>query len=153
MTLERVIAAPFRLMRRDRLQKNDFIYFLALERRWMSRDQAGILLERALQMGLLEEKDHWLYPKFDLSSIEIPLGYRPGAELFTPEEPYQLLLQRIASATNRPLQEVTAELNELIRTHFDGHLRAEAGVVLLAKKYRVPFSDLLERLKSEVAGN
>ncbi|MDH7594087.1 MAG: DUF2240 family protein [Methanomicrobiales archaeon] len=152
MTLERVIAAPFRLMRKERLQRNDFIYFLALDRRWMSRDQAGMILERALQAGLLEDRDHWLYPKFDPSSIEIPLGYRPGAELFTPEEPYQVLLQRIASATKRPIQEVTAELNELIHTHFDGHLRAEAGVVILAKKYRVPYLDLLDRLKSAVTG-
>lgn len=149
MSLERVIAAAFRQTRKEQLQRSHLIYFLSLERRWMSREQAGALIDRALEKGLLGEKGGLLFPRFDPLSVEIPLGYRPGSEVFE-EEPHQALLERIARTTKRPLQEVTKELNELMRTHFDGHLRAEAGVLLLAKKHRVPFEDLLDRLRAKV---
>ncbi len=152
MSLEIAIAAPFRQTGKEKLQKNDFIYFIAIERKWMSRQEAQLLLERALEQGLLVLKENLLIPTFDPSAVEIPLGYRPTTDLLRPPEAYQELLQRIARVTKRPLQEVSREMNELVHERFDGHLRAEAATVILAKKYGVEFRDLLDRLKQELDG-
>jgi hypothetical protein len=150
VSLEIVLAAPFRHTRKERLQKNDFIFYLALDRKWMNREQATILLERAVSQGLLGFSDGWITPQFDVSAITIPLGYRPPPDLLLEEEPTQALLTRIATKTNRPLAEITAEMNRLITRDFGGILRVEAASVILAKKYNIPFEDLLNPLKEQV---
>jgi hypothetical protein len=150
VSLEIVLAAPFRHSRKEKLQKNDFIFYLALDRKWMSRDQATILLERAIAKGLLGFSDGWLKPRFDIDGVTIPLGYRPPPDLLLEEEPAQTLLTRIAGATGRSLSEVTAEMNQLISRDFGGMLRLEAAGIVLAKKYGVPFEDLLGSLKEQV---
>ena len=150
MSLEITLAAPFRHTRKDRLQKNDLIFYLVLDRKWMSREQATALLDRGIEKGLLTYTEGWITPRFDVSTVTIPLGYRPPATIFQEEDPVQELLQRIAARTNRPLTEVTAEANEILSEQFAGNLRIEAAVVLLAKKRKVPFEDLLEKLKEQV---
>ncbi|MDD1676003.1 MAG: DUF2240 family protein [Methanomicrobiales archaeon] len=148
--MEIVLAAPFRHTRKERLQKNDFIFYLALDRKWMNREQATLLIERAVEKGLLSFVDGWITPLFDVNAVTIPLGYRPPPNLLLKTEPEQELLARIAAATGRPVTEITAEMNRLIDENFGGKLRVEAAGVILAKKYRVPFEDLLDRLKEQV---
>jgi hypothetical protein len=150
VSLEIVLAAPFRHMRKERLQKNDFIFYLALDRKWMSREQATILLERAITKELLSYADGWITPRFDVNAITIPLGYRPPPNLLLEDEPAQMLLSRIATKTNRPLSDITAEMNRMIARDFGGKLRVEAASVLLAKMYDIPFEDLLSSLKDQV---
>ncbi|MDD1678902.1 MAG: DUF2240 family protein [Methanomicrobiales archaeon] len=151
MSLEIVLAAPFRHMRKERLQKNDFVFYLALDRKWMNREQATVLLERAITKGLFSVADGWITPQFDVQAVTIPLGYRPPADLLLEEEPAQTLLARIASKTNRPLNEITAEMNQLITRNFGGVISIEAASVILAKKYGISFEDLLDSLKEQVA--
>jgi len=148
--LEIVLAAPFRHTRKERLQKNDVIFYLALDRKWMSREQANTLLERALEKGLLTITDGWITPQFDINVVSIPLGYHPSGDLFIEPEPTQELLTRIAAQTKRPLQEITAEMNHMIAENFGGKLRVEAASILLAKKYHVSFTNLLNPLKEQV---
>jgi hypothetical protein len=150
VSLEIVLAAPFRHLRKEKLQKNDFIFYLALDRKWMSREQATDLLERAIEKGLLSLMDGWITPRFDALAVTIPLGYRPPHDLLLEAEPAQELLTRISGKTSRSLTDVTAEMNRVIAEDFGGNLRIEAAATLLAKKYRVPFEDLLEQLKEQV---
>jgi hypothetical protein len=150
VSLEIVLAAPFRHTRKDKLQKNDVIFYLALDRKWMSREQATLLLERAITKGLLEFSDGWITPRFDIQAVTIPLGYRPTPDLLLEEEPTQELLSRIATKTGRPLSEITAEMNHLIASGFGGRMRVEAACVILARTYHVPFEDLLNSLKEQV---
>ncbi len=150
MSLEIVIAAPFRHMRKDKLQKNDVIFYLALDRKWMSREQATLLLDRSIAQGLLSFSDGWITPQFDTAAVTIPLGYRPSPNLLLEEEPTEMLLSRIATKTGRPLSEIIAEMNRIIAKDFGGHIRVEAACVILARTYQVPFEDLLASLTEQV---
>lgn len=151
MSLEIVVAAPFKQMRKDRLQKNDLIFYLALDRKWMSREQATRLIDRAVERGLLSFSDGWVAPCFDISAISLPLGYRPGSDVFQEDEPHKVLLRRIADATGRRMTDIIAEMNQLIHDRFDDHLRIEAAAVIMARRYHVPFNDLLPQLKETLA--
>jgi hypothetical protein len=116
----------------------------------MSRDQANQLLERAKAAGMVEVTDGWIRPLLDLSGITVPVGFKPDSRIFESAEASQLLLGRIASARGVPPAEVVAEVNRIIREGFDGNLRLPAAAVILAKRYRVEFSDLLDGLTVEV---
>ena len=140
-------------MHRDRLRRPEFIYFLAIDRRWMSRDQAGALIALALREGLLQEEKGVLVPSFNPAEVEIPLGFRPSEDIFLEGENYcETLMVRIAEARSISQQEVAAEINALITERFDGRLLAEGGAVILARKYGVPFEDLVEKLRESIHG-
>ena len=150
MSLTITVAAPFKHTRKEKLQKSEFIFYLTIDRKWMSRDQANQLLERAKAAGMVEVADGWVRPLLDLSSITIPVGFRPDSRIFESEEASQVLVGRIAASRGVPPAEVVAEVNRVIREGFDGNLRLPAAAVIVAKRYKVGFDDLRESLTVEV---
>lgn len=150
MSLPVTVAAPFKHTRKEKLQKSEFIFYLTIDRKWMSRDQANQLLERAKAAGMVEVADGWVRPLLDLSSITVPVGFKPDSRIFESDEASQVLIGRIAAARGVPPAEVVAEVNRVIREGFDGNLRLPAAAVIVAKRYKVGFDDLRESLTVEV---
>ncbi|HMA05904.1 MAG TPA: DUF2240 family protein [Methanomicrobiales archaeon] len=150
MSLAVTVAAPFKHTRKDRLQKSEFIFYLTIDRKWMSRDQANQVLDRAKDAGMVEVADGWVRPLLDLSSVTVPVGFRPDSRIFESEEASQVLIGRIATARGVPPAEVVAEVNRVIREGFDGNLRLPAAAVIVARRHGIGFTDLLDRLMVEV---
>ena len=150
MSLSVTVAAPFKHTRKEKLQKSEFIFYLTIDRKWMSREQANQLLERAKAAGMVEVADGWVRPLLDLASIIIPVGFKPDSRIFESEEASQVLVGRIATTRGVPPAEVVAEVNRVIREGFDGNLRLPAAAVIVAKRYKVNFDDLRESLTVEV---
>ena len=150
MTLSITIAAPFRHTRKAGMRKNELVYYYALDRKWMSTEQANQLLKRAEEEGLLGLDNGMYTPRFDLAAITIPIGFKPTSSIFERNDPAQELIGRIAKAKNMQEIDIVAEMNKTIRDGFDSHLLPPAAVMILAKKYRVPFEDLSEALRQSV---
>lgn len=150
MTLITTIAAPFKYMRKEQLRTSEFVFFLAIDRKWMNKDQAHLLLSRAEREGLIRQDGGVLTPTFDLGGVNIPLGFKPTSDIFDQKDPVSDLMERIATAQERDVSAVASEMNIIIDERFDGHIRPEAAIVLLAKRYSVPFEDVLEDLKKSV---
>ena len=150
MSLQVTVAAPFKHTRKEKLQKSEFIFYLTIDRKWMNRDQANQLLERAKSAGMVEVTDGWVRPLLDLSSITVPVGFKPDSRIFESDEASQVLVGRIAAARGVPPAEVVAEVNRVIREGFDGNLRLPAAAVIVAKRYKVAFGDLEESLTVEI---
>lgn len=140
--LETTVAAPFRHGRKDRLSKMELVFYYVQDKRWMSQDQAKKLIDLAAKRGLLlkEGADNTYRCAESLGDITIPLGFRPGDEIFSEssdeKDPIEALIEDIATATGRSRKDLAAEMQE-IAEHFDNLLVPEASVVLLAKKYGV----------------
>jgi len=149
VSLKVTVAAPFKQMHREVLDKNQFVFFLALDRKWMNVDQAHTILRLAASSGLVRIDGGKISPLFDVSSVAIPLGFRPGEEVFSSPDPCHDLVTRIAAATGQKESEVVAAMNGVIG-NFDGNLRAEAAAVLLARTYGVEWSDLLPALRENL---
>ncbi|HDS63249.1 MAG TPA: DUF2240 family protein [Methanofollis liminatans] len=149
MSLKVTVAAPFKQMHRGDLDKNQFVFFLALDRKWMNVDQAHTVLRLAASAGLVRIDGGKISPLFDVSSVSIPLGFRPGEEIFAAPNPCSDLVARIARETGQKEQEVVAAMNRAIE-EFNGNLRVEAAAVLLARTYGVGWSDLLPALRENL---
>lgn len=150
MSLPVTVAAPFKHTRKEKLQKSEFIFYLTIDRKWMSRDQANQLLEKAKAAGMVEVADGWVRPLLDLSAITVPVGFKPDSRIFESDEASQVLMGRIASARGVPPAEVVAEVNRVIRDGFDGNLRLPAAAAIVAKRNNIRFDDLRESLTVEV---
>ena len=129
------------------MRKNELVYYYALDRKWMSTEQANLLLRRAEEDGLLGLENGIYTPRFDIAGIAIPIGFKPSSGIFERNDPVQDLIGRIVATKGTPETEVVAEMNRIVKDQFDGNLLPPAALVLLAKKYHVPFSDLQDALR------
>jgi hypothetical protein len=146
VTVQLTIAAPFKHTRKTGMRKNELVYYYALDRKWMSTEQANLLLRRAEEDGLLRQDNGVFSPCFDITGIVIPIGFKPTSSIFERNDPFQNLIGRIVAARNVQEVDVVAEMNGIIKGGFDGHLLPPAALILIAKKYNVPFEDLREPL-------
>ena len=150
MTLRLTVAAPFKHTRKSGMRKNELVYYYALDRKWMSTEQANLLLKRAEEEGLLGIENGQYSPRFDIAALTLPVGYKPSSGIFERHDPAQELIGRIARARSLEETDVVAEMNRIIRDNFDTHLLPPAALVLLAKNSGVQFDDLLDALKGAV---
>jgi len=129
------------------MRKNELVYYYALDRKWMSTEQANLLLKRAEEEGLLGLANGLYSPTFDISGLTLPVGFKPTSGIFDRNDPVQDLIGRIARARSLEETDVVAEMNRIIRESYDTHLLPPAALVLLAKSHGIPFDDLLDALK------
>jgi hypothetical protein len=132
------------------MRKNELVYYYALDRKWMSTEQANLLIKRAEEEGLLGLQNGMYSPRFDIAEITIPVGFKPTSSVFDQNDPAQELIGRIAQTKGLLETEVVSEMNRIIKDQFDSNLLPAAALVLLAKKYQVPFLDLREALIGSV---
>jgi len=150
MSLIVTIAAPFRHTRKDRLKKNEIVYYLAFDRDWMSVEKANIVLKRAMDEGLIAYDGEMLAPKFDITTVDIPIGFKPSSAVYEEHDPVSSLIDRIVRETGKKETELVSEMNLMTSRDFDNLLMPEAAVLILAKRYNVRFLDLLPDLKEHL---
>jgi hypothetical protein len=122
----------------------------------MSLDKAKKLISVAEKNGLIKKENSGDYSlREDLREVKIPLGFRPTDEIFVIDESQTIdtlekLLDTIAETAKIEKKELVSEM-EHIRKHFDNLIGPEATVILLAKKYRIPYgpykADLIKRIE------
>jgi len=153
VSLKRVIAAAFKHLRKERLQKVEFIYYISIDRKWMNKDQAAHLLELAQKEGLIAKSNGTWIPTFDPAGVDIPLGFKPSADIFRKKDTIEQVVEDIAQKTGIDQKSIYAEMNTIIQDCFHGKLRPEAAVTILARRYRVPYGrytkDLFDQLTKE----
>lgn len=150
MTLKTTLAAPFRHTRKTGMRKNELVYYYALDRKWMSTEQANQLLHRAEEDGLLRQENGLYTPAFTIADVTIPIGFKPTSVIFERSDPSQELIGRIARARKSEETEIVAEMNKVIREEFNTNLLPSAALVVLAKRYGVPCDDLLDALTASL---
>lgn len=150
MTLKTTLAAPFYHSHVEKLGRSELIYYYSFDRRWMDREQVDLLLKRGIDQGLIVTDGEFFYPQFDVSEVQIPFGYKPSSAIFEVADPVQQLIGRIGSRDGRSEEDVVSRMNELIRDQFDGNIRPEAALVLLAKQSGTPYQDLLPALRTDL---
>ncbi len=150
MSLSITIAAPFRHSHRDQLKKNEIVYYLSFKQHWMNIEQANQVISRAVEEGLVRIEGDMISPLFDVSRIEIPLGFKPGASVFQRSNPLDDLVQRISERAGIPKGTVVSEINSIVQDRFQGNLSSEAAAVILAKRHKVEYQDLLPALRERI---
>ena len=98
------------------MRKNELVYYYALDRKWMSTEQANLLLQRAEEDGLLGQVNGVFSPRFDITEITIPVGFKPTSSIFERNDPSQELIGRIAQVQGMQETEVVSEMNRIIKS-------------------------------------
>ncbi|HJJ29680.1 MAG TPA: DUF2240 family protein [Methanocorpusculum sp.] len=149
------VAAPFKHRNANRLRQIDLIFYYTQDKKWMSQDKAKKLILIAEKTGLITKDMGGEYVlREELRTVKIPLGFRPTDKIFVLDEcetldPLEKLLEDIEEKTGMVKKDLVGEM-ERISKHFDNLIGPEAAIILLAKKYHVPYgpykADLIKRI-------
>lgn len=139
MSLQRVIAAPFQQAGAERLSKQELVVGLSLHRDWYSPDQAKVVVERAVEEGIIRNEDDEFIPTFDPGSVSIPRDFRPDGSILTRQSPLERILGEIEDSGIEK-REAVAAIN---RSQRDLNVTIEAAAALYASKHEIPLEEPL----------
>jgi len=71
----KLIAFLFQRSSKDMLDENEIYMTLSYELGWLTPAEAKRFIQRGLEQGLLEDTDAGYTPTFDVSTVEVPLGF------------------------------------------------------------------------------
>ena len=146
MSLQRVIAAPFKQAGATTRSEQELVVGLSLHRDWFSPDQAKRVIERACTEGLLERDGEEFVPTFDPGDVRIPREFSPDQSILVERTPFERMLAAIVSE-NTEKREAVAAINRLQR---DFDITIEAAAALYATKNGHDVSEEITRAEQEL---
>ncbi|MHC1624528.1 MAG: DUF2240 family protein [Methermicoccaceae archaeon] len=135
-----VIASLFRQAGQEEMSKGDMVLALSIDLQWCTPEKAKEFIENTVQMGLLKDDNDTLSPEFDISQIEIPIGYTPDEKAFMAPDLFERVLVRLERKLSR--QQAIAKINAL-QERFS-LLDADVVALILAKQMGIAIDDLIE---------
>jgi hypothetical protein len=149
VSLQVVVAAPFRQAGRRRLGEGKFVVELSMEYGWFSPDQAKRVVDVATGRGLVERDGDELVVQFDPREIDVPEGFEPDEDVLREQSTFERLLDAIVAA-GVDKQTAVAEVNRCQR---EFGVTIEAAAVLYARRHDVDVATQATRAREElVAG-
>ncbi len=146
MSLRVAVAAPFKRKGRERLTEQAFVVDLAVDRNWVSPDQAKRLVELGTSRGLLEAEDDDLLLTFDAASVTIPDGFTPNESLFQTRSPVEIVIDALVeSGTDR--RDAVASINGLQQ---DLSVTAGTAAVLRARQAGLDVPEAVTTVETEL---
>lgn len=142
MSLRVTLAAPFKGKGRTRMREQAVVVDLAIDRNWVSPDQAKRLLELGVDRGLLERDDGEVSVAFDLDSVSVPDGFVPDDSIFQQRSPFEEILDELVAA-GYDRQETVAGINTLQNELL---VTADAAAVLYARREGVSVDEAAARV-------
>jgi hypothetical protein len=97
MSLRVAVSAPFVQNGSRRLQENEFVVALSLDRDWFSPDQAKRLIDVAVRQGLLDREDGVLVSAFDPADVTIPEEFVPDEDLLRERSAFERVLDTLVA--------------------------------------------------------
>jgi hypothetical protein len=150
--LRECAAAFFRATGKDVTTSEGFVMGVSLELKWMAPSDAKRLLAMLVKEGVLEQRDGYVRPAADLSSVDVPLAYRPPADILevgskpkeAPKDMFHILLDKaIESGMER--KEFTQACNRITR-ELNIDMAASALIVVRDRGVDIgPYADELYR--------
>ena len=78
---ELTAAAFFRNKGKNVVTENEFFMGISMDLRWMTPGETKELAALLVRKGILEKDGEYLRPKFDIAAAEVPIGFRPPADM------------------------------------------------------------------------
>jgi hypothetical protein len=79
--LELAAAAFFRTKGKNVVTENEFFMGVSMDLRWMGPAETRELISLLVGGGVLERDGEYLRPAFDVRAADIPIGFRPSADV------------------------------------------------------------------------
>jgi hypothetical protein len=134
---------PFIRKGKDALKDTEFVLALSLDLKWYNPEQAKIILNEAQKSGLLKREGEMVRPSFDISRIEIPLGFKPEPVNLPKKSIFDRIIDRIIVGTGIEKRKVIAMINKK-QEELSKQVEIEVSAILIAVENGVIVDDLID---------
>ncbi len=147
--LRMVIAAAFKAKGRKSMSRSELTYFMSFDLKWFSHDMSKKIVEKALDKGLLVEEEGKLMPSFDISTVEIPVDFKPDSRVLEEPSIFDEIVEEISTKTGMERSEVVSEINEM-QEKLEGLVDAEVVALLVARKYGIDVRGYIDEVEKAI---
>ncbi len=150
--LEMTIARAFKLRGKSRLSRTEFIFALAYELKWFTPEESKLVLDAALEQGLLKEAGEKLVPAFSVKNLDIPADFKPAIGIIENKSLLDRILDILEAGTGRKaaLEKVKEKQDE-----YGGLITPETAALIVAREKKLsvePYVDEAYRRLIEKTG-
>jgi hypothetical protein len=154
MILQQTIASLFKRKGSESINQKALELLVSMELRWFDPTEAKKIIEYSKKTGLLTENSDGLKPNFDVSSIQIPIGFRPPKDLMNELEQdqdsiFMQIVNQICLSTGMDETEVIADINSK-QAQMEGYVTLEVIAILYAKQHEVDVDKFTEQVKNKL---
>ncbi|MFB6254828.1 MAG: DUF2240 family protein [Halobacteriaceae archaeon] len=146
MSLEQVIAVPFRQKGATKINNHEFVVILSLDREWFSPDQSKQIIKRGLSEGILQQNDDTLIYTENLNDIQVPDDFEPDPAIIQEKPLFEKILTEFDDA-GYERQNVVANINKLQQA---AGITANTAAIMYAYQEGMTLEHHVEEVKQEL---
>ena len=135
------VSVPFKRKGKDALKESEFVLALSIDLNWFSPEQAKNIVHEAESAGLLKREGDIIHPAFDLSSVDLPQGFKPG--VFEERSLFDRVIERITIETGMDKRKVIALINKKY-DELSKLVEIEVSAILVGLEHGVDLDKLIE---------
>lgn len=137
------VSMPFKRKGAEKLKEREFVFALSMDLNWFNPDDAKLILSNAEKEGLLKREGDLISPGFDISTINIPSGFRPDPGVFEKQSLFERTIERVILKTGMEKRKVISLINKNQETLYK-MVEIEVSAILVALEQEVNVDDLIE---------
>lgn len=135
------VSMPFKIKGKETLKESEFVLALSIDLNWFTPEQARNILNEAEKAGVVKKEGELICPAFDLNSIQIPSGFKPG--VYEKKNLLDRAVERIMQGTGMDKYKVIALINKKQEELYK-LVKIEVSALLVALEHGVTVDDLIE---------
>ncbi len=145
---KKLIAFLFQRSGKNNLDENEIYMTLSYELGWLTPAEAKQFIRRGLERGLLSETDDGYTPTYDVSAVDIPLGFEVDGSIVQPgdEDLVSVIAGVLASEDTRE-EDVRRQIRERAKTE---HVIPAVAALLIAHERGVDVGPYLGQARRAV---
>jgi len=155
---ELIIAFVFNRSGKKELSFSEIYLTLSMELNWFTPDDAKEFVKKAIEHKLLEKIDGKISPLFDISKINVPIGYVPIGKLFeknkegNAKEPSVLdeIIDKISKETKESREEICEKIKKIEE---EKNITKEIAALLVTKNYKNISDVLYKEISKRIINN
>lgn len=152
---KKIIAFIFKRSGKTELSFSDMYLTLSMELNWFTPDDAKDFVNRAIDSKLLTKKNKQIRPSFDVSEINIPLGFSPDGGLFGKKEDFK---KEDVSVLNEIINSIMEEKNldkkeiydRIKKIEKEKNLNTYVSALIVGKEFDINFDSLIPKIEKEI---
>jgi Uncharacterized protein conserved in archaea len=151
MELRTVTAAFFRSKGKTVVTEKEFLMGVSMNMRWMPHSDAEKLLKAMIKNGVVVKEGEYIKPSFDVSEIDVPIGYRPSKDIIAGNDDDVDVFQTLLGLSADVMMDRKDFLAQCRSVQKKMNVEIEVAALIVLRDHGVPVSGYIEKVQEAVS--
>jgi Uncharacterized protein conserved in archaea len=151
MELRTVTAAFFRSKGKTVVTEKEFLMGVSMTLRWMPHGDAEKLLKAMIKGGAVIKDGEYIKPSFDVSEVDVPIGYRPSKDLIAGNDEAVDVFQTLLGLSADVMIDRKEFMAQCRNIQKKMNVEIEVAALIVLRDHGVPVSGYVEKVQEAVS--